>query len=168
MTKALTAKRRRTARLPTDAHRLAAERLAAILSRLRARIDDSFAGVGIVVYQSLDALPVSNLRSHSPPELPLSSIADIAEALLRYAARDCCYHDGFHLLSADGDLTHVAHYFAPPIVPTVEPPDDEHRHGGRYRAALYGSRLPVVLATGVLTRSYGPLVFVQGVPCACS
>ena len=86
------------------------------------------------------------------------------EALLNYADLSSPYHDGFHLLSLDGRLTHLAQYFAPPIVRDLPPHGEAHQHGGRYRAAQYGSCLREVAASGVLTHHYGPVLFVDGVP----
>jgi hypothetical protein len=58
----------------------------------------------------------------------------------------------------------LAQYFAPPVVEDLATSDLHMPYGGRYRAALFGSRLPGVIACGVVGRGYGPIVFVSGKP----
>ena len=58
-------------------------------------------------------------------------------------------------------LIHLAQYFSPPIVPSASI-DRSKRFGGRYLAALFGSALPGVLATGVASRDFGIAVFRDG------
>lgn len=138
--------------------------LGEILRRLRPLCGASYAGVGLLVYRDAARLPVTPLRERQPAGLPVAGLDNIVTTLLRYADHSNPYHDGFHLLSFDGRLTHLAQYFAPPIVPSVPVEWQNHRHGGRYRAAQYGSCLPDVVASGVLSRHYGPTLFVDGMP----
>jgi hypothetical protein len=58
-------------------------------------------------------------------------------------------------------LVRLAQYFSPPIVPSAAI-DRSKRFGGRYLAALFGSALPGVLATGVASRDFGIAVFRDG------
>ena len=81
---------------------------------------------------------------------------------MRYAAIESPYHDGFHLLDHHGSLTHIAQYFAPPIVSRLPITEHPGSVGGRFWAARFGSCLPGVIATGVLTQNYGPLIFLDG------
>jgi hypothetical protein len=70
-------------------------------------------------------------------------------------------HDGFHVLSPELDLTRVSLYFSPPIVAGVSV-DPTRRVGGRYMAALFGSTLAGIIATGVASPRYGVAVFHRG------
>lgn len=136
--------------------------LAELVHRLAQERRGSFAGVGLLLYRDASDLPVVPLRARQPAELPLREPNEIVTALLRYAECSNPYHDGFHLLSGEGYLTHVSQYFAPPIVRSLGVESGDSRHGGRHRAALYGSCLPNVLAAGVLSRHYGAALFVAG------
>lgn len=138
--------------------------LAEVLCRIKPLRGTTFAGVGLLLYREAADLPISPLREQQPAELPVARLDDIVTALLRYATLTSPYHDGFHLLSLDGHLTHAAHYFAPPIVRDLPREREPLYYGGRYRAAQYGSCLPEVVASGVLTHHYGPVLFVDGVP----
>lgn len=104
------------------------------------------------------------LRPHQPAELPVRGPAEIVAALLVYADMRNPFHDGFHLISAAGELTHVAMYFSPPVVRDLQTVELNYVHGGRYRAAQYGSCLPGVVVSGVLTATYGPVLFMGGNP----
>ena len=145
-----------------SAHKLLSE----IFHRIMPYVDASFGGLGLVIYEKYAGLPVTPMKQ-PPPDLPLSSPARIADALRAYAAVGNSLHDGFHLISSDGALTHAAQYFSPPIVSSVGLGVDM-RYGGRRCAALFGSCLPGVLATGVLSRNYGPLIFINGKVCELS
>ena len=138
--------------------------LGEILRRLEPLRDASYAGVGLLLCRDAACLPVTPLRARQPPDLPVAYLDDIVAALLRYADQSSPYHDGFHLLSLDGHLTHLSQYFAPPIVRSLLVESRSSQHGGRYRAAQYGSCLPDVVVSGVLSRHYGPTLFVDGVP----
>lgn len=71
-------------------------------------------------------------------------------------------HDGFHILSPDLRVVRLSQYFSPSIVPGLHV-DSQRRVGGRYMAALFGSTLHDVLATGVASADYGVAVFENGV-----
>lgn len=61
----------------------------------------------------------------------------------------------------DFQLHSVALYFSPPIVPGLQV-NYAKRFGGRYLAGLFGSLIPSVLSIGVLSCSYGAVVFTGG------
>lgn len=136
--------------------------LSDILVQLNESKGSNFRGVGLLLYQSLAHVPIAPLRDRTIVErenLPISGTKRIVSALLRYGDEDNQFHDGFHLISRNLNLTHISQYFSPPIVAMVSP---EMRYGGRYRAAFYGSFIPSVIATGVLSQSYGPTLFIRG------
>ena len=133
------------------------ENLYELLRGVQARVGPLFAGTGLIVCADPSALPITSLRpapgavgSRSALET-LTEISDLANE----------FHDGFHVLSLDLDIVLVSQYFSPPIVPGVVL-DPSRRLGGRYLAGLFGSALPTVLATGVVSQSYGAVVFERG------
>lgn len=85
----------------------------------------------------------------------------IRDALIAISDAGSEFHDGFHILSPNLQLVRVSQYFSPPIVSGING-DPARRLGGRYMAALFGSILPGVLATGVASTDYGVVVFEQG------
>ncbi len=80
---------------------------------------------------------------------------------MRIADSSSEFHDGFHVLSPDLELLLVSQYFSPPIVTSVVI-DTTRRLGGRYMAALFGSALPTVCASGVASLHYGVAIFENG------
>lgn len=140
--------------------------LAEILRQLARRRGAGFSGAGLLAYRAVSGLPVTPLRPGPPDDLPgcgVLGIEKIVRLLLVHTDQTSEYHDGFHLISEDGRLTHLAQYFSPPIVPALRDPVLDRVHGGRLRAAQYGSCLPEVIASGVLSQRYGPIIFVNGV-----
>jgi hypothetical protein len=145
-------------------HPSQASLLREVVTRIWRERGKSFVGAGLIVYDRLEAVPVSPLRTVQPPRLPLQGVDFIVDALLRFCQPDNAYHDGFHMISSDGYLTKVAMYFSPPIVSKLRNFELDHVHGGRYRAALFGSCVPSVLACGIVSNAYGPVIFEHGVP----
>jgi len=115
-----------------------------------------FSGIGIVVYETAENLPNVSLRSSTPRLLN-----DTLQDLVNLSTLDNPYHDGFHFLNSSLKLTHVAQYFSPPIPLSYELPTNE-LFGGRYVAALFGSCLPGVIATGIATQAHRVAVFESG------
>jgi hypothetical protein len=135
------------------------QKLNAVLSEVRRQAGDSFTGVGVIVCDTPDQLPILPLR----PKAMLSDY-DLIHTLASISVADNDYHDGFHILSSDWRLLRVSQYFSPPILTGVR---IEHRQhiGGRYVAALFGSALPGVWLTGVASRGVGIAVFRNGAEC---
>jgi hypothetical protein len=135
------------------------QKLHAILSEVRRQAEDSFTGVGVIVCDAPDQLPILPLR----PSAMLSDY-DLIHTLASISVADSDYHDGFHILSSDWRLLRVSQYFSPPILTGVR---IEHRQhiGGRYMAALFGSALPGVWLTGIASRGVGIVIFRDGAEC---
>jgi hypothetical protein len=55
----------------------------------------------------------------------------------------------------------VAQYFSPPIPPNVAVSYSKN-FGGRYLAAMFGSALPSVVASGIATPTFGIAIFEGG------
>lgn len=118
-----------------------------------------FGGTGVIVCNevtSVPATPLSNLQYLPDPELSLG------EALIELGRKENPFHDGFHLLSPELRLIRPAMYFSPPIQSPLLSNKKEGR-GGRYMAAMFGSALPGVICTGIVSTSYGTAVFINGI-----
>jgi DNA integrity scanning protein DisA with diadenylate cyclase activity len=116
-----------------------------------------FSGIGLIVCDWPDRLPivpVSETRYES-------NSSDLVSRLVEIASRSSDHHDGFHIITSAGNLTRVAQYFSPPIVPDAQI-DRSKRFGGRYLAALFGSAIPDVIASGIASEGFGIAVFHSG------
>lgn len=133
------------------------DRLCGVLMRVQERAGNDFSGIGLIVCDQSQTLPVCSLR----PISAAPSGTDLIQQLADIAAFGSEFHDGFHILGADWKLKKIAQYFSPPIV-NVELIDRSKRFGGRYLAALFGSALPDVRVTGVASRGFGVAVFRHG------
>lgn len=133
------------------------ENLLELLKGVQARAGSSFAGMGIIVCADPSTLPITSLRQTPSAVGSWSTLETLAE--MSDTASE--FHDGFHVLSPNLEILLVSQYFSPPIIPGVVV-DPSRRLGGRYMAGLFGSALPTVLAAGVVSQSYGAVVFERG------
>jgi hypothetical protein len=132
-------------------------RLRSVLWEVQKTAGHSFTGVGVLVCDVPDSLPIISLRSKST----LENAEDLVTALAAISVSDCEYHDGFHVVSSDWRLIRVSQYFSPPIVANLTIDRTKH-FGGRYVAALFGSVVPGVLLAGIASRAFGIVVFKDG------
>jgi DNA integrity scanning protein DisA with diadenylate cyclase activity len=116
-----------------------------------------FSGVGVIVCNRLESLPVFPLSKSQPS----FERFDLVDQLLEIAARSSEYHDGFHVISDAWRLTSAAQYFSPPII-VGTPIDHSKRFGGRYLAALFGSAISEVKLTGIASEGFGIAIFQGG------
>lgn len=136
------------------------EKIIKLCTDLNNRKSIKFEGVGLVVYSTFDDLPVVSLNEEKTPFiLPLVHYENILNALIEVSSSESIYQDGFHLLSKDLTLTHISQYFSTPIKRELKV---QNNYGSRYRTALYGSLLPNVLYTIVISKDYGIVVFSDG------
>jgi hypothetical protein len=133
-------------------------RLRGTLEAVRARAGAKFSGIGIIVSDSPERLPLFPIKVLEQ-RLPDIELADFLAEISTTASE---YHDGFHVISSDWRLIRVAQYFSPPIVRTAKI-NRSKRFGGRYLAALFGSALAEVKATGIASSEFGIAVFEHGV-----
>jgi hypothetical protein len=133
-----------------------------ILNEVKSRKKENFSGIGVITYNNLQQVPFSPLIDRLPENvfLPIHGIDRIIDLFLNINTTDSNFHDGFHLISREGILTHICCYFSPPIYVSD---DVEYTFGGRYRAAHYGSFLTGVDCIGVLGQNYGPTLFSNGI-----
>jgi hypothetical protein len=133
-------------------------RLRDTLKGVQARAGAEFSGIGVIVSDTPERLPLFPIKvlEQALPDM------ELADFLAEISTASSEYHDGFHVISSDWRLIRVAQYFSPPIVRTVEI-NRSKRFGGRYLAALFGSTLPEVKATGIASSDFGVAVFGHGV-----
>jgi hypothetical protein len=132
-------------------------RLRDTLALVRTKTGAGFSGIGVILYESLDGLPVIPLRANAP----LLHGGDLSQRLASISVDSSEYHDGFHLICRNWQLTHVAQYFSPPII-TDARIDRTKKFGGRYMAALFGSALPNVSLCGIVSNGLGLAIFCRG------
>lgn len=136
------------------------EKLIQLLQQLNLERNDRFEGIGLIVYSSIEGMPISSINDATKKMgLPKGKFPEILSTLLDISTIDSDFHDGFHLISSKFELTHLCQYFSTPIIENL---DIENLYGSRYRTALYGSFLPNVLFTAVLSKNYGPIIFQKG------
>lgn len=133
------------------------KQISRLLTDVRDRSNASFSGVGILVADDPALLPIMPLR----PKSVWCGARTALELLTEVSDTSSEFHDGFHILSRDLDVTLLSQYFSPPVVAGIVI-DPARRVGGRYIAALLGSALPGVLAAGVVSTTYGVAVFYNG------
>ena len=132
-------------------------RLHCLLRDIRNESGDSFSGIGVIVAVMPEKLPIFPLRANAIVHKTGSTAAFLASI----SQENNSFHDGFHVLSLDMEVNLTSMYFSPPIIPEtkIEP---RRGVGGRYMAALFGSSLPGVAATGIAGKGSGVAVFESG------
>lgn len=118
----------------------------------------NFSGVGIIVYSSLELIPIYPLRTKESPYIHLNTV----EHLKNISDYTNDFHDGFHLLNSQLEITHVSQYFSPPIIKDIKLKRKDG-FGGRYLAALFGSCIHGVILTGVSSNNFGLSIFENGI-----
>lgn len=132
--------------------------LAGLLADVASRAGDGFSGIGLIICDAPERLPILPLRDSAPQLAAGDQLGGFLAAISQQASP---YHDGFHVLSSALNPLAIAQYFSPPIVRGIVL--DRSRHfGGRYVAALFGSALPGVRATGIASRDFGIAIFERG------
>jgi hypothetical protein len=119
---------------------------------------DNFTGIGLLVTDAPETLPIISLRHVS---VLSSSEKNLIAFLASISVTESPYHDGFHVISSDWKLTRVSQYFSPPIVAGINL-DRSRNFGGRYLAALFGSAIHSVQLAGIASRNFGIAVFKDG------
>lgn len=137
------------------------EKLKDLLIKIVEERPEQFSGLGIILYNDINHLPVSPLRQEDYLKLlPVKNFDLIVKYLLEISPQNSFLHDGFHLLSSEFYLTHTCQYFSTPIVKKAP---IEYNYGSRYRTALYGSYLNSVTACGVIGSDFETALFIKGV-----
>ena len=107
-----------------------------LLWQVQAAAGKEFSGLGLLVCDSPEQLPIMPLRPKSNPP----HRRNLIDSLVAISSPSSEYHDGFHILSTDWRLTLVSQYFSPQIVEDAVI-DRSKVFGGRYLAALLSLKL---------------------------
>jgi hypothetical protein len=134
------------------------EKLKMLLNKIDAAKDNNFEGVGIVISADYSNIPMISLKSMPEDFEKLNSANPLYVTLLELSKKSSPYHDGFHILNENYEIIKLSQFLAPPISIS----ERSINYGSRYITALLTSRIPGVIATGVLGKSYSPKVFVNG------
>lgn len=132
-------------------------RLRNLLTSVKQIAGSDFSGIGLLICDRPEDLPIVALRDRSLPR----STDDLIAILAGISSMRSEFHDGFHILSTDFMLLEVAQYFSPPaqeglIIDRSKP------IGGRYLAAQFGSAIPGVYMSGIASDTLGVAVFQDG------
>lgn len=119
----------------------------------------NFTGFGLIVYSSIDSLPIEAINSSCDLIHKIIDLNEICDKLLFISNEDCECHDGFHLLNERIELTSLSYYFSTPISVKIKPVQNK---GSRYRTAFYGSLLNNVLCTIMVSSNLESLIFIDG------
>lgn len=122
-----------------------------------------FAGLGVVLYDSLVALPHLQLDvvGEERFDLPVVGLEAIGEVLARTSRRSSPWHDGFHFVHAgSGALTHLCQFIAPPLPGAAEAAP--RAGGARHMTALLASKVAGILAIGLLTHERAASIYEAG------
>lgn len=134
--------------------------LAKLLRLISQNKSPEFSGVGIIATDRPNDLPITPLRKEdSSLKLPITGLEECLKIFLKISDVRNRYHDGFHVLVPPFSLIAVSQFFSTPIVPGAI---EDYTHGSRFRTALYGSKLPGVVAVGVVSQQYETSIFVDG------
>jgi DNA integrity scanning protein DisA with diadenylate cyclase activity len=130
-----------------------------LLRKLKREVPgNTFTGTGVVVYESLENLPLFMMSENSE----VNGDANLYSTILESSLATNPNHDGFNMVNSDLKITHRNVYFAPPIKKEVNF-NNHNGYGTRYVAALMGSTISGVLLTAVVSNSYGIVIFENGV-----
>ena len=134
-----------------------------LLRHTAPKLPSDFAGLGIVLYDSLMALPHLQLEVEGDErfDLPVQGLDLISDVLTRTARLSSSWHDGFHFVHAgSASLTHLCQFIAPPL-PRVS--DAAPRaSGARHMTALLASRVTGIVAIGLLTHERAASIYEAG------
>lgn len=134
------------------------------LLRLAApRLARDFAGLGIVFYDSLEALPHLQLEASGDErfDLPVGGLEHICDVLARTARQSSRWHDGFHFVHAgSSSLTHLCQFIAPPLPDASDAPP--RASGARHMTALLASKVAGIAAIGLLTHERVASIYEAG------
>lgn len=128
-----------------------------LLCQIKDNSSDNFSGIGIVISNSPNLLPLFPIRLNQS----VKKEDDLVNFLCNLSQYTNKYHDGFHILSEKMEILQLSQYFSPPIVKTINI-DRSKDFGGRYLAAIFGSTLPAVIATGIASHQFGIAIFNSG------
>ncbi len=127
------------------------------LSAIKVQKNDLFSGIGLLVCDNIDNLPISALHN-----LPFELTGqNLTKQLIELSNYNNCYHDGFHVISTNLKITHVSQYFYPkPSKKNIT--NSAENYGVRYFVAKVGSTLPDVKYSAIVNSNYEIYIFQDG------
>lgn len=128
-----------------------------VLSSLCIKRNKSFSGIGLLICDNAENLPISPL--YEKP-VQIKSV-EILEQLLELSDYKNDYHDGFHIMSSHFKMIHISQY----IYPNPEkclPLNASDRQGVRYFSARAISFLPDVKYSAIVSSNYEIHIFKNG------
>lgn len=134
-----------------------------LLRNTAPRLASDFAGLGIVFYDSLVALPHLQLEVGGDErfDLPVFGSESISEVFARTARQSSAWHDGFHFVCAGRPtLTHLCQFIAPPLPRVTDAPPQAS--GARHMTALLASNVTGIAAIGLLTHERVASIYEAG------
>ncbi|WP_334180542.1 hypothetical protein [Pseudoxanthomonas sp.] len=134
-----------------------------LLSAVSRKLPADFAGLGVVFYEQLDALPFLGLHVPSDADIPVpaTGLAQAAEVLSRISSLSSGWHDGFHFVDVKHQaLTHLSQFLSPPL--PAAPLDGPAVGGARHMTAVLASRVPGIWGVGILTHRNEIVFFRHG------
>lgn len=134
------------------------QRLRHLLASVEQAAGPTFSGIGLLICEAPERLPIISLRDRFPP----TSTENIVATLAKISSVESDFHDGFHILNMDFSILKVAQYFSPPIQLGLAI-DRSKPIGGRYLAAQFGSAHPNVYLSGIASEKLGIAVFKDGI-----
>ena len=126
-------------------------------------LPSDFAGLGIVFYDSLKALPHLQLEVVGDERfnLPIRGAELICDVLARTARLSSPWHDGFHFVHAGSEsLTHLCQFIAPPLPKSSNAAPQAS--GARHMTALLASQVDGIVAIGLLTQEHTASIYEAG------
>lgn len=134
-----------------------------LLRHVASRVASDFAGLGIVFYDSLAALPHLQLAVGGDErfELPVVGLEPICEVFARAARRSSAWHDGFHFVhEGTASLTHLCQFIAPPLPGVADA--TPRASGARHMTALLASKVDGIATIGLLTHERAASIYEAG------
>lgn len=134
-----------------------------LLRNTAPRLASDFAGLGIVFYDSLAALPHLQLEVSGDErfDLPVLGLEPISEVFARTARQSSAWHDGFHFVCAETTtLTHLCQFIAPPLPGVADAAP--RASGARHMTALLASKVAGIAAIGLLTHELEASIYEAG------
>ena len=133
-----------------------------LLKKIEQRKDGQFSGIGLIIYDSTNRLKIKHLPLKPEakiPEIASDNYDQLADFLINISADDHPWHDGFHLLNEQGELTHIAQFVETKIADNFQ---WESKNGARYASALLNSLEESIIMTGIIGKNYEPIIFKDG------
>jgi hypothetical protein len=125
----------------------------------------NFSGLGVIFYQpplSLPVIPLGGVQQFSY-KLPVSGGKHMSQLLAEISSLTSPWHDGFHLVNSDlFAITHVSHFFSPPVDLVGPKFTSLAPMGARQMAAVLGSMLASVDYVALLNGRVQLSVFQRG------